>query len=226
MATSEHTYIKKRVFFIPGLGATKLAFSKIGDINAEKVFVSWIPNLEDESLEDYSKRIIDLYQITSADIIAGFSLGGLVAQIISNLLGIKEVILISSFRDKSDLKFLFQQALKIELVKVVPAVRLPVLENIIVNVLGSGTAESTPILNQMIEASDYNFMKWCVVKLAEANTPINSQVKLHNIIGTKDRIVMTWKNESTYIVPNGSHLMVYDNAEEVTEIIRNILAHK
>ncbi len=159
--------MKRRVFFIPGLGATELAFSKIGDINAEKFFVNWIPNLEDESLEDYAKRIIELHQITSNDIIAGFSLGGLVAQIISQLLEISEVILISSFRDKTDLKFLFQQALIIDLVKVVPAVRLPVLENIIVNVLASGTAKSAPILNQMIEASDYNFMKWCVVKLAE-----------------------------------------------------------
>ncbi|MDA9563051.1 alpha/beta hydrolase [Flavobacteriales bacterium] len=218
--------MKRRVFFIPGLGATELAFSKIGDINAEKFFVNWIPNLEDESLEDYAKRIIELHQITSNDIIAGFSLGGLVAQIISQLLEISEVILISSFRDKTDLKFLFQQALIIDLVKVVPAVRLPVLENIIVNVLASGTAKSAPILNQMIEASDYNFMKWCVVKLAETARPSNKDIVVYNIIGTKDRIVTTWENETTYTIENGSHFLVYDNAGEVTQIIRNILAKK
>jgi len=214
----------KKIFFISGLGANELAFSKVGDVGFEKIMVKWLPYTKNENLGTYALRLIDEYKITSTDIVVGLSFGGLLAQEISNITGQLNVILVSSFRDKNDLKFPFRQALNIGLHKLFLPIRVPWIDEFVANILNSGTLYSKPVLKEMLKATDYRLMKWSLQQIANTDGLVNKAVVVYNIIGDHDRIVKLWSNNTTYFVKGGSHFMVYDRADEVTEIIRGIVS--
>lgn len=212
-----------KIFFFSGLGANELAFSKIGDLDYPKIMVGWIKNHKNESLNSYAKRLIEIYKIKSSDYLAGLSFGGLIAQEIANILGNSSVILISSFRDKSDLKFVFKFALNLRIHQIFPMIKIPIIEEIIANILNSGSADSKKVLKEMIKTTDYRLMNWSINKIAESKFDPNSNITLFNILGNKDRILSRWSNPNSFIIDGGSHFMVYDKADELTEILAEIL---
>lgn len=215
-----------KIFFISGLGANELAFSKIGALDYEKIMVKWIPNVKNETLKAYAVRLVNQYKINDNDIVAGLSFGGLLAQEISNITGLQKVILISSFRDKNDLKFPVRQAFNTGLYRLLPPIRVPYIDTMVANVLNSGKAESKAVLKEMIRTTDYRLMKWSLEQIANTGSNTNKSVVLHNIIGDCDRIVNLWRNDTTYVIKGGSHFMVYDRAEEISGIIRQILKNE
>ena len=85
-------------------------FENIRISSGNEVMVKWLKNNKDESLESYAKRIISKYNITNQDLVVGLSFGGLIAQQIAELIGSKQVILISSFRTKESPRILRQSA--------------------------------------------------------------------------------------------------------------------
>ncbi len=212
-----------RIFFISGLGANELAFSNIGNLGIEKIMVKWIMPNKKESIQSYSRRLISIYGIRQFDYVAGLSFGGIIAQEISKIINNTSVILISSFRDKSDLKLLFRIALSLRLNKFILPIKIPFINNIITNVLNSGSAESRKILSEMIKSNDSDIMDWSIQKISELPRTKISNLTLNNIIGNKDRVVLTWRNDTTFIVEGGSHFMVFDNAIEVTNLIKEII---
>lgn len=212
-----------RLFFISGLGANERAFSRIGEVGCEKIMVKWMANEKNETLKEYAERLIKQYEIKSRDLVAGLSFGGLVAQKIAAITGQQKVILISGFRDKNDLRLPFRQALNTGLYRLLPSIRVPYVDSMIANILNSGTADSKTVLREMVRSMDYRLMKWSLEQIANTGDNTNKDVLLHNIIGDRDRIVRLWRNDTTYVVKGGSHFMVYDRAEEVTNIIRRIL---
>ncbi|MEQ1744021.1 MAG: alpha/beta hydrolase [Saprospiraceae bacterium] len=214
----------KKIFFISGLGANELAFSKVGNVDFEKVMIKWIPCDKKEDLESYALRLIDGYKIKDNDIVVGLSFGGLLAQKISNITGQRNVILISSFRDKNDLRFPFRQALYAGLQKLFLPIRVPWVDELVANMLNSGTSDSKSVLKEMLKITDYRLMKWSLQQIATTNGLLNKDVVLYNIIGDRDRIVRLWKNDTTFLIKGGSHFMVYDRSEEVTKIIRHIVS--
>lgn len=213
----------QRLFFISGLGANERAFSRMGEVGCEKIMIKWIPNDENETLKEYALRLINRYEIKNQDLVAGLSFGGLLAQKISAITGQQKVILISGFRDKNDLKFPFRLALDTGLYRLLPSIRVPYVDALAANVLNSGTADSETVLREMIRSTDYRLMKWSMEQIANTGDNTDNDLVLHNILGDRDRIVHLWKNDTTYVVNGGSHFMVYDRAEAVTGIIREIL---
>ncbi len=213
----------KKQYFISGLGADKTAFQNLEDFGTTKIMIDWISNRPNESLYDYAARIIEKYGITSDDILAGLSFGGLVAQQIADILKPDYVILISSFRTKDDLKIQFSSGLKLKLHKLMPEMKSEFIGTIVANYLNSGTSQSKSALKAMLSSTDMKLMKWSLEKIYEQNNPLAIDVKKYSLIGSIDRVVKPWKIESTYIVEGGSHFMVYDKAEEISDIIRGIV---
>ena len=153
----------------------------------------------------------------------GLSFGGLVAQQIADILKPDYVILISSFRTKDDLKIQFSSGLKLKLHKLMPEMKSEFIGTIVANYLNSGTNQSKSALKAMLSSTDMKLMKWSLEKIYEQNNPLAIDVKKYSLIGSIDRVVKPWKIESTYLVEGGSHFMVYDKAEEISDIIRGIV---
>ena len=203
-----------------------MVFDNIGDLPLEKVKIKWLDNQDNESIQAYANRLIETYRINKDDTIAGLSFGGLLAQEIARILNHNIVILISSFRDTHDLRPLYQIGLKSGLYRLAPNFRVPIIDEIIAYNLNSQNQESKPILREMLEQTNYELLKWSLQKIAELPLKSHEGFIAHNIIGNNDKILRTWKNEYTTIIQGGSHFMVYEKANEVTEVIRKIIVKK
>jgi pimeloyl-ACP methyl ester carboxylesterase len=213
----------KNQFFISGLGADERVFSKLGDLGANKVFIEWLTNHDNESLHSYSQRLIDEYNIQQGDLLVGLSFGGLIAQQIAEILGMKTVILISSFRTKEDLKMIFNKGLTYRLHKLIPNVKSDLVANLVANFLNSGTASSRSIISEMVQSTDMSLMNWSIEKIYQQDTELAPGITKVNLIGSKDRIVKPWHNDTTHLIEGGSHFMVYEHAEIVSGMIRELV---
>ncbi len=213
-----------KIFLISGLGANETAFDKIGGLPYDKVFVIWLVPEEKETIEHYAKRLIDQYNIQSEDILIGLSFGGLLSQKIAEINGNQTVILISSFRDKNDLRSPFKVGLKLGLYKLQPSFRIPFIDETAIGFLNSGTKDSKIVLKNMLISTDYKVSKWSLHQIALARRKNSISYNLFLIIGNADRMVKSWNTENTWVIEKGSHFMVYDKGKEVTTIINSILS--
>ncbi len=212
-----------RAICISGLGANEKAFSNIGDITLPKVFVKWKRNLNSESLTNYAVRLIREYDITVDDVLIGLSFGGLLSQKIAEINGNRVVILISSFRSLKDLNNLFQLGLKSKMYKLLPTVKIPIVDSMVTYMLNSGTKSSRPILKEMLYETDYKLMKWSIDKIASFKEISNHNFIMYNVIGEKDVIVRCWENKNTFKIGNGSHFMIFEQGDQITNILRKII---
>ena len=213
-----------RLFFISGLGANERAFSNINNLDVESTVVKWMKNEPEETLEEYAHKVIDKYSITRDDGVAGLSFGGLLAQEIAYILKMDKVILISSFRDKGDLKPILKFGLKHRLDKWIPPFNIPILNSVIINYLNSETASSKPLLDEMLNQTDYDLMKWSLTQIFLSSRERYEGIELINILGTNDRIIGQWSNRTTHVIKDGSHFMVYEKADEIIDIINGVVA--
>ncbi len=214
----------KRTFFISGLGANERAFEKLKISKLNSVFLPWLKSEANESLESYSKRLIHEFDITQDDVLVGLSFGGIVAQQIALILGLKYVILISSFRTKEDLNKIFQFGLRNKLFRLMPSFKFPIISEAVAITLNAGSPDSKPIIKEMLDQTDMEMVKWSIQKIYELDQPIKPEIIKYNVIGTQDRIIDMWKNETTYEIEGGSHFMVYEKADEVSRILNQIIS--
>ena len=183
----------KKIFFISGLGANKLAFSKIEDLPYEKVCVPWIKMHPDDTITSYSSRMIKANNITQEDILVGLSFGGLIAQEMCKQLNKDEVILISSFQKKEHLRPLFRKSLDLNLNALIPSFKVPLVDNIVGIFLNSGTKESKAVLSKMIEETDHELLKLSIKMIQQVKPDQYNIPRTYNIIGDSDRILQLWR---------------------------------
>jgi pimeloyl-ACP methyl ester carboxylesterase len=213
-----------KIFLISGLGANETAFDKIGDLPYDKTYVNWLVPEKKETIEHYARRLIEQYNIQSEDILIGLSFGGLLSQKIAEMNGNQTVILISSFRDKNDLRWPFKLGLKLGLYKLQPSFRIPFIDETAIGFLNSGTRESKVVLKKMLISTDYKVSKWSLYQIALARRQNSISYNMFLIIGNADRMVRSWDTANKWEINNGSHFMVYDKGKEVTNIINDILS--
>ncbi|MCR9252751.1 MAG: hypothetical protein NXI20_20180 [bacterium] len=213
-----------KIHLISGLGANETAFDKIGDLPYDRVFINWLVPEKKETIDHYARRLIDQYNIQSEDILIGLSFGGLLSQKIAEMNGNQTVILISSFRDKNDLRWPFKLGLKLGLYKLQPSFRIPFIDETAIGFLNSGTRESKVVLKKMLISTDYKVSKWSLHQIALSRRPNSIAYNLFLIVGNADRMVKSWDTENKWEINKGSHFMVYDKGEEVTTVINSILS--
>lgn len=217
--------MKKRIVYISGIGADRRAFSKLDShLGGEAVFADWIPlESNEEHFTGYCERLISKYGINSYDILIGLSFGGLIAQQIAKKLGNKTVFLISSFRNKSDLRPLMYFGLKTGLYKLLPPIRIPIISEMIAFVLNSKNRESKKVITQMMLDTDFHFMNWCIRQIAVIDLKPEYSENFINLNGDNDKLVKEWIGHSGLTVSGGSHFMVNDKAKEIASKISSML---
>lgn len=207
-----------RIVFIPGVGADRRAFTKLQlTENYVPVYADWIPlERKTESFESYCSRLIKTYQIVETDILVGLSFGGLVAQQISLKLKIRKVILLSGFRNKTDLRWLWNFCLTRKLYRIVPNKNTTLIISIARFFLHSWRKKSAKVLGDMMKDSDFTFIKWSLKQIESVDLKHNYQENYLSLIGSGDLLIKSWTSEE-FIIEKGTHFMVYDQAKTIND---------
>lgn len=214
-----------KLYFISGLGADSRAFTKIQEFEGyENIFLDWIPNFPNETFSNYIARLIKGHEINANDIILGLSFGGLAAIEIAKQTPVQTVILLSSFRDKNGLKPHLKFLLSLRLYNLIPNFKFDFFDKQAAKGFGNISAEAKEGLLEMMRDTDPKLIKWSLKQIRKNKFKTIPNTEIFNILGTKDELVQNWKlPNNNFYIKNGGHLMVYENATEISEILRTIL---
>lgn len=213
-----------KVFLIPGLGAdTRLYKNIVLPKGYERIPADWISPTENDNLSSYSQKLIDHYKILSGDVVIGDSLGGMIAVEIAKLVELGKVILISSIKTATEAPWYFKLFQKVPIYRPIPADVMNKVGFMVKLVFGAMSADDLTLFKSMLSSSSPVFLKWAMhAVLYFDNT---AQIpNLYHIIGDKDQVFPYKKiKDPTAIIKGGTHIMVFDRADEINKLLAEIL---
>jgi pimeloyl-ACP methyl ester carboxylesterase len=214
----------RRIFFFTGLGADERAFTSL-KINApfQKIYVSWLPPEENESLIAYARRLSIKYNIRKEDILIGLSFGGMVVTEISRDIKPSLTLLISSASTRQELPLPYKIAGFLHLDTLLPAQLLSRPGRLKHYLFGLKKPEQKKLFDEIITGADVNFTRWAISRIVRWNNKDRPQ-NLFKIHGTADRILPIHPATTDFIISGGSHFLTWEKADEVSEIINELIA--
>lgn len=211
-----------KVYFIAGLGADSRVFKhiKLPD-GYEMEYLHWIKPEPKETLAHYSIRMSEFIVKDQPFVLAGLSMGGMIASEIAKIKKPTATILFSSVATSEQLPKRFRVAQRLHLHKMVP---IGLLKNISVfkRVFTADSKEDQQLLIDMIKTCDAAFIRWAIgAILGWRNEAVPAP--LWHIHGTKDEILPFKYAKPTHAINKGNHVMILSKAAEINDILQSML---
>ncbi|MGP8214105.1 MAG: alpha/beta hydrolase [Bacteroidia bacterium] len=211
----------KKIYLIGGLGVDERVFTFIHFKNYEKRIVKWIEPVPGEPLVDYCKRLI--VQIDSPEpVIAGVSFGGIVANEISKLIPVSQIILISSIRSWREMPWYFRIAGKLNLHKLIP-LEIAKRANRIIRWFFIGKDPAyRQLLIEIANGTSPAYLKWAINAAVKwRGEEVNNALQIHS---DKDRTFpLRYIKHPDCVIKGVGHFMVVQCSKEVGEFIDEAL---
>jgi pimeloyl-ACP methyl ester carboxylesterase len=215
----------RKIFLISGLGADTRLYNNIDLHEHEVVPVDWIEPYITDTLTTYAQKIIFQYNIQPGSVIIGTSLGGMIAIEIAKHLPINKVILISSIKTISEAPWYFKVFRNVPAYKLLPGSGFKKFGFLIKPIFGQFTDHDAWLFQDMLKKSSPIFVKWAmgaVLKWDNQTIPPN----VYHIIGDRDRVFNYKLIKDATVIKGGTHIMVFDKAKQINELLKTILKKK
>jgi pimeloyl-ACP methyl ester carboxylesterase len=210
-------------YFISGLGADRRVFSRLKlppEVNIHHI--EWIEPLKNESLSSYCLRLKEQIKDDSPCILVGLSFGGLVAIELQKILKVRRLILISSISTRKELPFYFRLPGLPFLQRHIPASWLTWPSGLIYYFFNAKRYGERLLLKEFMRKVSGNYLKWSIQEVLKWENIKRPENMVH-IHGASDRIFPSSLVQADHLIKNGGHLMVYDRAREMSELISSIM---
>lgn len=207
------------IYCISGLGADQRVFQKLSIQGTSLVPVHWADYDQHDDLSCYAQKISA--QITDEyPVILGLSFGGMLASEIARLRPVKQLFLVSSAKDATELprmgglvRFLVNKKL---IPGSVPSIAMPQVHER----FGTKTREEKALLSDILHRSDPGFTRWALKAMFNWQTRDHVD-RITHIHGTADRMIFPQQVKPNHWIEGGTHFMVYQRAAEISRIIRD-----
>lgn len=213
-----------KVYLIAGLGADKRLYKNVSlPEGYEPITTDWLLPKPQDTLISYAQKIIDGYSITDGDIVIGVSLGGILAVEIAKKIRLKKIILISSIKTDSEAPWYFKLFRNVPVYKGIPGNFMTRVGFMVRPVFGKMMPDDLDLFKSMLRNSSPVFMKWAMHAVLQWRNNIIPP-NLYHIIGDKDQVFPPgYIKNPTAVIKGGTHIMVFDRAAEINELLADIL---
>jgi hypothetical protein len=135
----------------------------------------------------------------------------------------QQVILISSAKTKTEIPIIYRISGRLKLHKLVP-IRLFKQANILTYwFFGMNSKAEKKMLKGILHDTDSTFLKWAIDAILNWKNEIIID-KLVHFHGDNDRILPIKNIENVdFIIPNGGHLMVFNRADVINNVLKKII---
>jgi pimeloyl-ACP methyl ester carboxylesterase len=215
-----HDLKMKEIYLVSGLGADERVFEYLDLQPYKRTCLQWIRANEDETLEQYAARLCEQIKVENP-VLIGVSFGGMIAVEIGKLIKTEKIILISSVKTKEDIPLHYRVMGAVNFNKLMPMGRMKDLYGIIAWLFGVSSKEERQLLEDILNSTDERFVHWAIDHIInwENKILLPNAVLIH---GTSDRLLSG--STPDYSIKDGGHFMIVNRCEEISAIIKGILA--
>lgn len=212
---------KYHYYLIPGLGFNSKTFKNLNLHQAASInYIDWLEPEMDEPLDKYIDRMTEKVDPTQPHkILIGHSFGGVMVQEIAQRRDVENVFLISSIKSPKEMSWNVKLLKKLPLYRLVNHGLINSTFPIWAKLHDFHNEEEREAFSDMVNDMTMSYFKWAVNAIVNwkgikdrKNTPIH----LH---GDNDQTFYYNKIKNPITIRNGGHFMIYNRAEEVSEII-------
>ena len=213
------------VYFITGLGASNRSFHFLDVSFCNAVFVE-LPKIESgEKLEQYALKVRRLIP-DEHPMIVGLSFGGMLAVEMAKQDPLTQVILISSIRSSRQFPGYMRLGIYLPLYRWMPGSWQKKCKNIFQGIIGRTEGEAYKEIQDLILKESDPKVTAAIIDMILRWKSKTIPPNIIHIHGTADRTLPYRKVTADYTIEGGTHLMIMDRAEEITEILREIIIGK
>lgn len=214
------------VYLIPGQGSDGRIFSRTTiDPQFDTVHIRYLVPEKNETMNSYARRLAVQIDTTRPFVLAGVSLGGMLATEMSTFLHPKKVILISSAVSRSELPSRYRFMRSLPLYRIFPSGLIKAGSYIAQPLVEPDRRKEKNTFRSMLHAKDRKFMKRSIHLIVRWSGPQEAKnCTIVHIHGSKDHTLPLRKVQADYVVEKGSHMMALTRAEEISVLINKILA--
>ncbi len=212
----------KKIYCISGLGADEKAFTRIQVPGYQLAFIPWLNPEPAEPLQAYAKRMLQVIN-EPEPILMGLSFGGIMCIEIAKLIPVKMVILVSSVTSQHQMPYWMRIAGKLRLNKILPLRSSSTLLQPVQDYhIGAKTAEEKEIVRRYRKMVSPEYLHWAINAILNWKNNWQPQT-LFQIHGDADRIFPVKYIKPDYIIPGGTHFMIFSKAKEINEKLLRML---
>lgn len=196
------------VYFMPGMAADPAIFENIL-LPKEKFKVhmlEWLIPEADESLQDYSKRMLEFIEHEES-VLIGVSFGGVIVQEMAKFLDLKRLIIISSVKCTVELPPRMKFASKTGLFKLIPTSLADYVDYFEKIAVGDFLKKRARLYKQYISITDKQYLNWAIKNMVnwKCEKPDEKVIHIH---GDKDEVFPIKNIRNAIIVKGGTHIMI------------------
>jgi len=214
---------KKHIYFMPGLGANSKIFEYISlpKDQFEMHLLEWkIPVSEEESIEDYAKRMTGEIKHENP-VLLGVSFGGVLVQEIAKIITVEKIILVSSIKSHHELPNRLKLLQKTKGYKFFPTKIIENFEKYKKYFLGDFLRKRADLYTNYLSVNDAKYLKWALYSLLHWQQEKVSKNTVH-IHGDNDHIFPSKHIKNFIKINDVTHVMILLKAKEISEIISSI----
>lgn len=212
-----------KVYFISGLGADKRVFKYIQlPEGYEAIYLDWLTPFKNETLPGYALRMAEKIIQTEPFILAGLSLGGMIASELSKKLKPVFTFLISSVPISSQLPPYIRFAGKLNILNFIP-IGLLKSTALAKRALQVMSRRDVKLMSEMLKDTDAIFIRWGIKAIAIWHNETLPDHYAH-IHGNWDRVLPIRYTNPTHVVRRGGHAMIINRADEINSWLKEQLA--
>ena len=210
------------LYFLSGLGSDERIFKNLNLENCELKYLKWINPHPKESLSSYSKRLFEQIETNDEIVLVGLSFGGIVVQELAKLAQPKSVILLSSISNENEKPLYLKLLYYTKIYRFLPYSLAKFLTPLFYRNMGAMTIEEKRLVKDFVQKTDISLLKWSVEQIVNWRER-DSFTNLYQIHGNQDKVFPIRLMKPDYIINEGTHFMVYNKSDEISEIINTIV---
>ena len=211
------------IYCMPGMAASPKIFEFLNFPKPFKIhFLSWIPPYKNEPLKKYAKRMCKSI-LHEKPVLLGVYFGGVLVQEMAKYISVRNIIIISSIKNKMELTLPMKMAQKTNLHKLLPIQWIKNIDNLVLFAFGKGIKRRLELYQRYLSERDPDYLYWAINSLVhwdQIETPAN----ILHIHGASDTVFPTKNLSEPIIKIKGGHAAIITQANWFNTELPKLLA--
>ena len=218
--------IHETIFLFPGQGSDSALFQNLRfKRNYQVRNIHYPIPPKNCSMKQFAQMLVSQIDTSEPYIFIGVSMGGMLAVELSELMHPKQVIIVSSAKNRTELPFRYRFQKQVPLYKLFPASFIKFGARCLQPIVEPDRKKYKKEFKRMLHSKDKTYVKRSIQMIV--NWERNSNEKsISHIHGTRDHTIPIKNIHAAVMVKNGSHMMMLTRADEMTELIEKTLSKK